>query len=96
MLQGVLAVIAAENPWIELTVGRGKRAAEKQREKEERDQESQQKKEIQAAYKEVKNDIYPSRPDEMEQFFLAEISQAETVVTQGIPPPEPVPHKFFS
>jgi len=27
--------------------------------------------------------VYPTRPDEMENFFLTEISQAEAVVTQG-------------
>ena len=64
-------------------LGRGKRAAEKQREREERDQESQQKKDLAKAYDEIKNDVYPSRPDEMENFFLTEISQAEAVVTQG-------------
>jgi hypothetical protein len=66
-------------------LGRGKRAAEKQREREERDQESQQKKDLAAAYDEIKYDVYPSRPDEMENFFLTEISQAEAVVTQGTP-----------
>jgi MAS20 protein import receptor len=33
---------------------------------------------------EIKDQAYPTRPDEMEQFFLSEISQAETLNAQGI------------
>lgn len=33
---------------------------------------------------EIKDTEYPKRPDEMEQFFLGQITQAEQVVSKGI------------
>jgi len=65
-------------------VGRGRRQLEKIKEKEQKDQDEATKRDIQSAWLELKDAKYPTRPDEMEQFFLTQISQAETLMQQGI------------
>jgi hypothetical protein len=75
-------------PSLTLFLGRGRRQAEKQREQEKKSQLEASKKDYRQAWQELKNQQYPTRPDEMEQFFLSQISQAETLVGQGnITPP---------
>ena len=66
-----------------LLLGRGRRQVEKQREREQKSQLEASKKDFRQAWLELKNQQYPTRPDEMEQFFLSQISQAEALVGQG-------------
>jgi hypothetical protein len=67
-----------------LIEGRGRRQLEKKREKEEKDQAEAAKKDYQQAWHEIRDTEYPTRVDEMEQFFLTQVSQAETLVQQGL------------
>ena len=64
--------------------GRGKKELEKRLQKQQKDQQDAAKKGVKEAWLEIKNTNYPARPDEMEQFFLGQISQAEALATQGI------------
>lgn len=57
---------------------------EKKREREQKDQQEATKKDFREAWLEIKDEKYPSRVDEMEQFFLTQISQAETLLAKGM------------
>ena len=70
-----------------LILGRGRRQAEKQKQREEKSQQEATKKDYRKAWLELKDQTYPTRPDEMEQFFLSQISQAETLIAQGMNAP---------
>jgi MAS20 protein import receptor len=66
-----------------LTEGRGRRQAEKKQAREQKDQQHLLKKDYKGAWLEIKDTKFPTQPDEMEQFFLAEINQAESFSAQG-------------
>jgi import receptor subunit TOM20 len=51
--------------------------------REQRQQQDASKQDYRQAWLEIKDTEYPKRPDEMEQFFLAQITQAEQFVSKG-------------
>lgn len=64
-------------------IGRGRVAAEKKRAREDKLQQEQLSNQYKTAWMEIKDTQYPARPDEMEQFFLKNITEAETLHAQG-------------
>ena len=62
-------------------------AAEKKRAREEKSQQEELKKKYKKAWMEIKDFKYPTKPEEMEQFFLNNITEAENLHAQGTPPP---------
>lgn len=67
------------------SAGRGTRQVEKKREREQKHQQEATKKDFREAWLEIKDEKYPTRVEEMEQFFLTQISQAETLLAKGMP-----------
>jgi hypothetical protein len=68
-------------------IGRGRVAAEKKRAREDKLQQEQLSNQYKKAWTEIKDTEYPTRPDEMEQFFLKNITEAEALHAQGSSPP---------
>jgi hypothetical protein len=62
-------------------------AAEKKRAREEKSQQDELKKKYKKAWMEIKDFKYPTKPEEMEQFFLNNITEAENLHAQGTPSP---------
>jgi mitochondrial import receptor subunit TOM20 len=62
---------------------RERRQIEKKLGREQKQQADASKKDYRQAWLEIKDTEYPKRPDEMEQFFLAQITQAEQLVSKG-------------
>jgi hypothetical protein len=56
---------------------------EKKRAREDKSRQEATKKDFQEAWLEIKDQTYPSRPEEAEQFFLTQIGQAESMIAQG-------------
>jgi mitochondrial import receptor subunit TOM20 len=67
-------------------IGRGRREAEKQWLREQRNKQATTKKNYKKAWAEIKDEKYPTIPNEMERFFLNHVNQAETLMAQGLSP----------
>jgi MAS20 protein import receptor len=58
-------------------LGRGARLLEKKRRREEDNARANSRKVYKEAWEELKEETFPTRPEEMEQFFMTQISRGE-------------------